>query len=145
MIVSECGDANPKGNIAFTFKGGCLKEVFIKEAYRCTGCGGWFHKQCILKHFELEKEHDFGRNEERKLLSEKLRKVADKLLTTLGSMPAHEADQLVLNLANLIYTDMLGLKGEIKIVQQVSVRIAGKCEDMSTYRFIEQKGGDING
>ena len=62
----KCGDANPKGNVSFLYKGGCGKELNIKDAYRCTGCGGWFHKKCILKHFKLEKTHDFGRNSLRK-------------------------------------------------------------------------------
>jgi len=39
----KCGDANPEGNIAMFFKGGCGKELDIMEAYRCTGCGGYFH------------------------------------------------------------------------------------------------------
>ncbi len=56
-----CGDANPNGNVLLTYKGGCRKPVKISEAYRCTGCGGRFHLDCILKHFELEKEHDVGR------------------------------------------------------------------------------------
>ncbi len=33
----------------------------MKDAYRCVGCGGWFHYDCILKHFELEKGHDNAR------------------------------------------------------------------------------------
>jgi hypothetical protein len=62
MIKVKCGDANPKGNIQFTYKGGCDKELDIREAYRCVGCSGWFHLDCILKHFELEKDHDVARN-----------------------------------------------------------------------------------
>lgn len=58
----KCGDANPKGNIELFYKGGCRKELKMKDAYRCVGCGGYFHKECILKHFELEKECDIGRN-----------------------------------------------------------------------------------
>lgn len=57
-----CGDANPGGNVAFTFKGGCRKEVDITDAYRCVGCGGWFHYDCILKHFEEEFDHDKARS-----------------------------------------------------------------------------------
>lgn len=57
-----CGDANSKGNVYLHFKGGCGKKLEINKAYRCVGCGGWFHKECILKHFELEKKHDVGRN-----------------------------------------------------------------------------------
>lgn len=60
----KCGDANPNGNIYAFYKGGCEKEINKIESYRCTGCGGWFHKECILKHFKLEKKHDWGRIEE---------------------------------------------------------------------------------
>lgn len=65
MSKVKCGDANPKGNIALTYKGGCGKELDMKDAYRCTGCGGWFHKECLIKHFEMEKDHDWGREKER--------------------------------------------------------------------------------
>ncbi|MDD4410842.1 MAG: hypothetical protein PHE32_04015 [Candidatus Shapirobacteria bacterium] len=67
MIKVTCGDANPNGNIAFTYKGGCRGELDITEAYRCVGCGGWFHLDCILKHFELEEGHDNARNALRKI------------------------------------------------------------------------------
>lgn len=72
----ECGNANPNGNVALTFKGGCRKKLAINEAYRCVGCGGWFHKDCILKHFELEKEDDWGRKQERKALAEKVKELS---------------------------------------------------------------------
>ena len=62
MKKIECGNANPKGNIWLNYKGGCRKWIDIKDSYRCVGCGGWFHKECIVKHFELEEEHDIGRN-----------------------------------------------------------------------------------
>lgn len=61
IIKVTCGDANTNGNIAFTYKGGCRGELDITEAYRCVGCGGWFHLDCILKHFELEEGHDNAR------------------------------------------------------------------------------------
>lgn len=61
-----CGNASD--NIYLTFKGGCRETVQLMDCYRCTGCGGRFHKDCILKHFELEKEHDWGRQEERQQL-----------------------------------------------------------------------------
>lgn len=64
-IFVECGNANPKGNVALTFKGGCMKKFDIELAYRCTGCHGWFHGDCILKHFQLEESHDWGRKQER--------------------------------------------------------------------------------
>jgi hypothetical protein len=57
----ECGCANPNGNVALTYLGGCGKSLKMKDAYRCGGCGGWFHKECLYKHFEQEKEHDYGR------------------------------------------------------------------------------------
>ena len=66
----KCGDANPKGNIELFYKGGCKKELDKREAYRCVGCGGWFHKECIIKHFELEKGHDYGRQKEREEIIE---------------------------------------------------------------------------
>lgn len=59
--IIKCGDANPKGNIALFYKGGCKKPLKIEEAYRCVGCGGYFHLDCILKHFELEEGHDNAR------------------------------------------------------------------------------------
>lgn len=66
MEKVKCGDANPKGNIALKYKGGCGEELNMEDAYRCTGCGGWFHKECILKHFKLERKHDVGRNDLKK-------------------------------------------------------------------------------
>jgi hypothetical protein len=45
---------------------------------------------------------------------EKLRKIADKLVTTLGGMSSEEADKTVINCAYMIYTDILGLKGTVK-------------------------------
>ena len=57
-----CGDANPNGNISLTSKGGCGKELDIIDAYRCTGCGVYFHLDCIYKHFEEEEKHDVARN-----------------------------------------------------------------------------------
>lgn len=50
-----CGDANPNGNITFRFRGSCGGTVSLEDAYRCTGCGGRFHRACIFKHFEQEK------------------------------------------------------------------------------------------
>lgn len=66
----RCGDANPNGNVYMRFKGGCDRDVELKDAYRCTGCGGWFHKECILKHFEEEKSHDWGRQQERERIAD---------------------------------------------------------------------------
>jgi len=58
----KCGDANPKGNVAMLFKGGCGKDLKIEDAYRCTGCGGYFHLDCIFEHFKLEEKHDYAHN-----------------------------------------------------------------------------------
>jgi hypothetical protein len=63
--IVKCGDANPKGNISLIYKGGCGEILPMHAAYRCTGCGGWFHINCIFKHFKLEKECDWGRKEEK--------------------------------------------------------------------------------
>lgn len=65
-----CGEANKGGNIMLTYKGGCRKKINIKDAYRCVGCGGWFCRECLIKHFKLEKDHDWGREEERKHIAE---------------------------------------------------------------------------
>lgn len=58
-----CGNAGD--NIYLTFKGGCRTTLTYKDCYRCTGCGGRFHKKCILEHFKFEEAHDWGRQEER--------------------------------------------------------------------------------
>jgi len=62
-----CGDANPKGNIGLYFKGCCKKKLPIEEAYRCTGCGGWFHRDCIFEHFEKEERHSSAHNALKKI------------------------------------------------------------------------------
>lgn len=67
MIV-KCGDANPKGNIALYYKGGCRGKLELKDAYRCASCGGWFHLDCLLNHFEEEKGHDNARYYLKKIL-----------------------------------------------------------------------------
>lgn len=76
--IIQCGNANPNGNVSLFYKGGCKQKLKKSEAYRCVGCGGWFHKECILKHFELEKEHDYGRQEERKKLKEEFKKMIEE-------------------------------------------------------------------
>ena len=68
MTKLFCGDANPRGNITMTYKGGCRKHVKITEAYRCTGCGGWFHRDCIFEHFERENGQSKAHNALRKIL-----------------------------------------------------------------------------
>jgi len=66
----KCGDANPKGNIALNYKGGCGKKGLKTQMYRCVGCGGWFHKECLIEHFKQEENHDWGRQQERKRIIE---------------------------------------------------------------------------
>ena len=61
-----CGNASD--SLYLTFKGGCRKELTYREGYRCTGCGGRFHKDCILHHFKEEAGHDWGRLDELKNL-----------------------------------------------------------------------------
>lgn len=58
----SCGDANSNGNVAIWYKGGCQKRLVMKDSYRCTGCGGWFHFDCIFNHFELERDHSRAHN-----------------------------------------------------------------------------------
>ena len=84
MNKIQCGNANPKGNVSLFYKGGCKKELELKDAYRCTGCGGWFHKECILKHFELEREHDYGRKNERARLRIKIEGMKNKAKLPAG-------------------------------------------------------------
>ncbi len=137
----KCGDANPSGNIALFYKGSCAQVLDISDAYRCTGCDARFHKFCILSHFRLEKEHDYGRQEERNLIArnmEKLRNMTDHLITTLGSMPPEEADQIVFNIAHLIYTDILGLKGEIKKTKDIIACAGKETQEVREYKFIEK-------
>jgi hypothetical protein len=31
---------------------GCGRLVVLWEAYRCVECGRWFHRGCIVRHFE---------------------------------------------------------------------------------------------
>lgn len=77
----KCGDANPNGNVWMFAKGGCGKEVELKDAYRCTGCGVFFHLDCIFNHFEMEKGADYARNA--------LKKIFDHITitTTRGGKP----------------------------------------------------------
>lgn len=73
--LMNCGDANKNGNVELTFKGGCRKKVSLRESYRCSGCGGWFHKDCMVNHFKLEKDHDWGRKQKRDRLEKLIGKV----------------------------------------------------------------------
>jgi len=58
-MKKECGQAG--NGINLLMKGGCGKQLEIKDAYRCTGCGKWFHLDCIHKHFQLEEHNDDAR------------------------------------------------------------------------------------
>ena len=90
----KCGDANPNGNIALFYKGGCKKELKLKDAYRCVGCGGYFHKDCILEHFRQEKDHDWGRKEERDKIKQNISLLRQWLnedrITDLNKMVTNE-------------------------------------------------------
>lgn len=67
------------GNVYLRFKGGCEKEDDVKNMYRCGGCGGWFHKECLYKHFESEKEHDYGRQQETEQLKRKFEQAVQEV------------------------------------------------------------------
>ena len=45
----KCGDANTNGNIELFYKGACKKVLKVKDSYRCIGCSGYFHLDCILQ------------------------------------------------------------------------------------------------
>jgi hypothetical protein len=68
------------------FKGGCGKDLDIKEAYRCTGCGGFFHLECIFKHFELEEGHDYARNALKKIKDYAIEKLPMKHYTKINAL-----------------------------------------------------------
>lgn len=51
--IKQCGNAAE--GISLLMAGACGKEVKLEEAYRCTGCGKWFHFDCMFNHFELDK------------------------------------------------------------------------------------------
>lgn len=91
--IGKCGDANPNGNIALSYKGGCGLDLLISEAYRCTGCMGWFHKKCILAHFKMEKQHDWGRKKERKEVLEEIRKVCKDLMIGVPPTRTHNTPE----------------------------------------------------
>jgi len=78
----RCGDANPNGNISFYFKGSCKKELPMQDAFRCTGCGGWFHRECIFEHFESEEGHSKAHNALRKI-----KQYIGKTMTTMEVSP----------------------------------------------------------
>lgn len=55
-MVKKCGDAG-----LLKMKGACGEEVSLEEAFRCIGCGKWFHLDCIWDHFEQEEGQDRAR------------------------------------------------------------------------------------
>lgn len=59
--MKRCGDANPNGGIQFFFKGGCKNHLKAKDSYKCLGCDGEFHRDCLFTHFELEENQDYSR------------------------------------------------------------------------------------
>lgn len=68
-----------------------------------------------------------------------LKTLADALVSTLGSMPAEEADRTVAKVANVIYQDILDLKGKIVEVSQGFVEYKdGSGSHHWTYKFIEE-------
>lgn len=70
---------------------------------------------------------------------EKLRRIADRLVTTLGSMPADEADKVVFNVASYIYTELLDLDGEIIAVTDIMACSPGnKLQEICEYKFVEK-------
>lgn len=86
-----------------TYKGGCQKELDIKDAYRCTGCGGWFHLECILKHFELEKDHDVSRYNLKKIkdyIGDRDRNISDMCDAGLKPNIHLTSGEQILNLLN---------------------------------------------
>lgn len=116
MSIVICGDANAGGNITLHYKGSCGHKLDMHEAYRCTGCSGWFHKDCIIEHFKLEADHDWGRQQERERLAGDVQELADRLITTLDSlMPSEKADAIVRDVATELYTDVLGVPGDIVV------------------------------
>lgn len=58
-MEKECGQAGE--GIRLLMVGACGKPVSIEEAYRCIGCGKWFHLDCIFNHFEQEEGQDNAR------------------------------------------------------------------------------------
>lgn len=63
-----CGDANKGGDIALWFRGACKESIELEKSFRCTGCGGWFHFDCIFDHFEQERDHSIAHNALRRIL-----------------------------------------------------------------------------
>ena len=82
----KCGYANPNGNVTFTFKGGCGKPVSLKDCYRCTGCGGRFHRNCIFDHFEKEKGHSRAHHALKKIKEYVMLPYSGQSFSDIGAM-----------------------------------------------------------
>lgn len=65
MTEKHCGKVG--GDIHLMVKGGCAKPVDLEKAYRCVGCGQWFHLDCIYNHFEQEEGNDNARFQLKKI------------------------------------------------------------------------------
>lgn len=66
MTEKHCGKVG--GDIHLMVKGGCAKPVELEKAYRCVGCGQWFHLDCLYNHFEQEEGNDNARFHLKKIL-----------------------------------------------------------------------------
>lgn len=51
-----------KWDFVIYYKWACKKELDINEAYRCTWCWAYFHRDCIFNHFEQEEWHSISHN-----------------------------------------------------------------------------------
>ncbi len=89
MKTYKCG-INPESNVHLVFRGGCEKLLTPEESYRCTGCNQRFHKDCIIEHFKLEKEHDWGRKDERQAVIKEI----EELLVDEGGGETHNTTHL---------------------------------------------------
>lgn len=51
-----------KWDFVLWYRWWCKKELDIKDAYRCTWCWWYFHRDCIFEHFEKEEWHSISHN-----------------------------------------------------------------------------------
>lgn len=70
----------------------------------------------------------------------KLKVMADALISTLGSMPAKKADGIVGGVADVIYKDFLGKKGDILKTQDVQACAGKETQHVIEYKWIEWGG-----
>lgn len=53
---ARCGSASYNDQCDYW---GCLKHLVASEAYRCTGCDLYFHRECAKRHFtHFENKYD---------------------------------------------------------------------------------------